>query len=178
MSGYEGRYQVNKYGEVLSIYQHHDRKRKKYHISKRYLKIQHGSSGHLFVVLHKDGKRKLCYIHILVAQAFLPNPRNVKSVYHKDGDITNNCVDNLEWCYLNEFRTPTECQIETARQLGHKTGGMYKKKICKLDSNNCVLAQYDSLVEACKINKLNIGHVSEVCSGKRTTAGGYYWKYI
>ena len=55
---------------------------------------------------------------------------------------------------------------------------MNKKKILKLDSDGNVIAQYDSLKDACEINNLNMGHVSEVCSGKRKTAGGYHWEYI
>ena len=54
--------------------------------------------GYLKVWLYKNGKRKMFYIHRLVAQAFLENPEAFPMVNHKDFDKTNNDVDNLEYC--------------------------------------------------------------------------------
>ena len=54
--------------------------------------------GYLKVWLYKNGKRKMFYIHRLVAQAFLENPDALPMVNHKDFDKTNNDVDNLEYC--------------------------------------------------------------------------------
>lgn len=39
-----------------------------------------------------------CYIHRLVAEAFIPNPTSFKEVNRKDRNKHNNKVDNLEWC--------------------------------------------------------------------------------
>jgi hypothetical protein len=35
------------------------------------------------------------YVHELVAEAYLPNPRKLPAVRHKDGNVRNNKVENL-----------------------------------------------------------------------------------
>lgn len=52
----------------------------------------------------EGNKPKLFYVHRLVAEHFIPNPDNLAEVNHKDFDITNNSVDNLEWCSLIDNR--------------------------------------------------------------------------
>lgn len=41
---------------------------------------------------------KKYFIHRLVAKLFIPNPDNLPIVNHKDKNVSNNNVENLEWC--------------------------------------------------------------------------------
>ena len=53
---------------------------------------------------HDGVKPKLYYVHRLVAEHFIPNPDNLPEVNHKNWDITNNHVSNLEWISLVDNR--------------------------------------------------------------------------
>ena len=62
------------------------------------------NSGYYFVLLTNHKNKKTCYIHRMVAEAFIPNPDNLPVVNHKDECKTNNLPDNLEWCTM-EYNT-------------------------------------------------------------------------
>lgn len=55
-------------------------------------------TGYLKVKLCENTIRKNERVHRLVALAFIDNPNKYSEVNHKDGDKTNNTVENLEWC--------------------------------------------------------------------------------
>lgn len=80
-------YFVSDQGEVYS---------KKRSTTKK-LKVFVINTGYLGVNLKNASKRKLCLIHRLVAQAFVPNPENKPCVNHLDGNKQNNNANNLEW---------------------------------------------------------------------------------
>lgn len=74
------------------------------------------------IALFKDGKHHYFYIHQLVARAYIPNPNGYKMINHKDGNKTNNTVENLEWCthkqnmehaYVNGFTTRGTSNTQT-----------------------------------------------------------------
>ena len=53
--------------------------------------------GYLTVTLYNHSKGKHFYIHRLVAEHFLNNPKNLLEVNHIDGNKQNNYYLNLEW---------------------------------------------------------------------------------
>lgn len=57
----------------------------------------HNQSGYCVVDLWDNKKSKQFALHVLVALAFIPNPDNLPSVNHKDGDKDNCEETNLEW---------------------------------------------------------------------------------
>ena len=82
--------------------------------------------GYLTVMLTiETGKQKRPYIHRLVAETFIPNPKNKRTINHKNGIKSDNRVKNLEWAtqsenvkhsydVLNRIRSGKPCKcIET-----------------------------------------------------------------
>jgi hypothetical protein len=68
----------------------------------RILKLQDTKDGYRYLWLHNhvDGGCRRADIHRIVAQAFIPNPKNLPEVNHKIPGYaarSNNRVDNLEW---------------------------------------------------------------------------------
>lgn len=65
-------------------------------------KLQLNSSGYLYLGVRVNGKFMNLRVHRIVAETFLPKIDGKEFVNHIDGDKTNNCVDNLEWCTASE----------------------------------------------------------------------------
>lgn len=76
--------------------------------------------------LTSNGERKTWKVHRLVAAAFIPNEDNKVEVNHKDGNKSNNCVDNLEW------NTPSENSIHAFRIGLRKNASEEKHGMAKL----------------------------------------------
>lgn len=62
----------------------------------RVLKPNKINKGYLQVALYRNGKRHTFLVHVLVAQAFIPNPLNLPQVNHlgENGDCR---ASQLEW---------------------------------------------------------------------------------
>ena len=101
IKGYEGYYQISNKGrlKVLGAYIKNLGNFANGYLKKVNIKeIAVDRNGYCITKLCRDGKCKPRKIHRLVAQAFLPNPKNLPQVNHIDGVKTNNNFLNLEWC--------------------------------------------------------------------------------
>ena len=99
IQGFEGLYQVSNLGNIKSL------PRIKYYVDGR---IRHNNEkvislthkdGYTEVRLHKpkDVKGRIYKVHILVAQAFVPNPENKPYIDHINTVRDDNRVENLRW---------------------------------------------------------------------------------
>lgn len=166
IEGYEGLYQVSNLGRVKSleknIWNGHSFRTKKEFIfvggkDKR---------GYLYVILSKNGVKKIFKLHRLVAFSFIPNLYNKQEVNHINGIKTDNRVENLEWCTHKE-------NIQHAC----KNGLRCYKKINQYDLQGNLIKSWKSITEAS--NTLNINYISilNCCKNKTKKSHNYIWKY-
>lgn len=99
IEGYEGLYEVSNLGNVRSVDRHvKDNKYLRLFKSVILKPTEHnGKQSYYYVSLRVKGKTNKNFVHRLVAQAFILNIDKKPQVNHKDGNVHNNCVENLEW---------------------------------------------------------------------------------
>ena len=143
--GYEGLYAVTSCGKVWS------------YRNKCFLKPYTTKKGYMRVKLCKDGEKKMCRIHRLVAEAYLPNPENLPQVDHIDNDKTHNYVNNLQWI--------------TNRDNCRKSNN---KPILQYDLDGELIREWEC---AADVGRKVKGNICDCLKGNRKTAYGYIWKY-
>lgn len=171
IDGYEGLYQVSNLGRVKSLNYNHTRKEK----ILKFGKISK-NRDYLQVNLCKNGKVKRHLVHILVAQAFIPNPKNLPQVNHKDEDKTNNCVDNLEWISRKENCNYGTRNLRISEKL---TNGICSKKIYQYSLDGTFISEWPSAHEIERQTSFASSSIYKVCNGKHKhkSAYGFVWRY-
>ena len=114
VKGFEGLYLVSSFGRVKRV-EHESRQR---NYGERIKKTGKDKDGYITVMLYKGRKQKLCKVHRLVAEAFIPNPTKLPMINHKDETRENNSVSNLEWCdstYNNNYGTRNQRLSKTKK---------------------------------------------------------------
>lgn len=61
-----------------------------------------GTHGYCVFKIWQNGKTRNLQLHRELAKAFVPNPKNLPCVNHKDGNKLNNSIENLEWCTYSQ----------------------------------------------------------------------------
>lgn len=136
------------------------------------LKPRKHTGGYMRVVLCKDKKHYDHYIHRLVAQAFISNPKNLPEVNHKDEDKSNNFVDNLEWCdriYQVNYGTFHERMVTTQRKTSK-----HSKPVKCVETGSVYISMHDAERETGILYTL----ICHALNGRQKTAGGYHWEYV
>ena len=126
------------------------------------------SHGYMVISLTKDGKKKDCKLHRLLAMTFIPNPSNFECVNHKDGNKLNNNLDNLEWCSkgYNNRHAREELHIDFSA-----------KPVCQTTLGGSVVAMWANYSLAAKSVGVSPVCIASCCEGLADSAGGYRWEH-
>lgn len=132
---------------------------------------QHIRNGYKAINLYSpDTKKKNTYnVHRLVSEAFIPTIDEKLFINHKDGNKTNNNIENLEWVSPKEN---SKHALEKKLQKGHP------KAVIQFSMNDLYIATFSSIIEASEKTGCNDRRISTVCKGKQKSTGGYKWKYL
>lgn len=175
IKGYEGLYQVSNMGRIKSLNYRNTGE-------KGLLNGKPNSGGYLIVGLSKNKKTKSFYIHKLVAENFLPNPKNLPEVNHIDENKENNTVYNLEWCdrkYNNNYGSRTErasVSLKGKKHKKHKKPKLKKQILC-IESGEIFDTSQD-VINIMFNGKGYSSHIRANICGQRKSAYGYHFKYI
>lgn len=122
------------------------------------------------IKINETGKFSNRYIHRLVAQYWIDNPKNKREVNHKDGNKLNNNVENLEWVTSSE------------NQKHRHSIGITKtsqRRVGKFTVDGVLIKAFNSIKEAADLDNNGIRvSIDNVLQGKRNTLKGYVWKYL
>ena len=158
IEGFEGLYLINDVGQVLSLRRN------------KILKPTLDRYGYEKIVLSKEGKSFYRTIHRLVAQAFIPNPHNFKTVNHINEVKTDNRAVNLEWLSIadnDNHGTRNERMANTKS----------KSPVEQILSDGTTV-KYKGVKDASRKTGINRNCISLCCKNIRKTAGGCRWRYI
>ena len=153
--GYEGLYQVSRYGNVKNIK------------TNKVLKIS-THKGYQVLGLRKEDKIIRYFVHRLVAIAFIPNPNNLPEVNHKDENKLNNCVDNLEFC--------THKHNSNCGTVQQRKGAARRRAVIQKSLDGEVIKTYKSAIQASVDTGIAYEYICACIKGEYRTMGGYIWE--
>lgn len=177
VKGFEGQYKVSNMGRVWSISRlvRIGGKTGSCQTKDIILKQSTDLKGYKKVCLNDNGKTRCKFVHRLVAEAFINNIEGKPQINHKDGDKTNNNVNNLEWC-TNGGNQKHAYRLGLNKVTGR--AGRPKIAVKQLTIKNEIVAMYCSLNEAGRMIGVCAVNIRKVLLGERKTAGGYKWEKV
>lgn len=156
---YEGLYQISDQGRVLGLK------------SKKILRPKISNSGYYEVSLSKNGATTTKIVHRLVALAFIPNPKELETVNHKDENKLNNHKENLEWMSSSENNA-----YGSRIHANFVKSQPNRKKCFQYDLKGNFIQEYPSQSEAAKQTGISLSGISGCMRGLYPSIKNFIFK--
>lgn len=125
--------------------------------------------GYIKIDVWIDGKRDKHYsLHRMVAEVFIPNPKNLPQINHLDGDKQNNSITNLEWCDGFENIKHRIEKLGVGMDQNHKSTKIPSKEIKILRWKKSINYPIN-IKETAKKWGLRVDYLRKIINGKQRT---------
>ncbi len=162
-------YDVSPSGEVKSLDREYVNSRgQKRTVKSHVLKTSQDRYGYEKVTLRCHGYDLNTTVGRLVAEKYIPNPKNLPQVNHKNENQLDNRVENLEWCtakYNSTYGTRTE-----------RSAISRSKPLIAMDYEHDE-EYFTSAGKAAETLSLKQGNISACLRGEQCQSGGYTFRY-
>ena len=169
--GYEGLYMISSEGRVKSIYYPLVYLKNKTAVILKCFK----NNGYPCATLLKNKRRTQKKIHRLIAEAFIPNPKNLPFINHKDENRNNSVLSNIEWCD-QKYNTNYGSAPERRRNGNIKSWENKCKLIKQYSLDGILLNTYRGKTEIENAG-FNYSHAYWCCRKRNKTSQGYIWRF-
>jgi hypothetical protein len=150
VKGYK-KYKISTYGNIKNKHN-------------KILSLTQDKRGYLKTGLRNGTDLKTCYIHTLMAKTFLGKKDDGTVVNHKDGNKSNNKLDNLEVITQSE-------NVQHAYDNGLCSK---QQKVIQVDYLGKIVREFPSIKKAAKLNNID-SHTLSYAVHNTTVTGGYKW---
>ena len=141
---FNGEYEVSNLGRVRSM-------KRYYGVVGRIMPQTIQRKGYYAVTFHMNNKAYCRKVHRLVIEAFTPNPDNLPTINHIDGNKLNNHVSNLEWC---TYQANMQHAVRTGLTHPHRWTDDERKQISERNKGQIVTPeQREKISQALKGRK-------------------------
>lgn len=151
---------------------------KDYGNNKFFHKAQWLNHGYWYCgITYPEGQRQR-RTHILVAEAYIPNPNNYPYVCHKDDNKENKHMDNLEWGTPSQNTKDAHDRFLLQNDKGWDDSQSIP--VCSFNLQGELLKKYGSVGEAYRDLNITKTTILNQCNHKVKTKPrcGYWFRYL
>ena len=136
------------------------------------------NNGYLYCgITYDDGQRQR-RVHILVAEAYLPNPNGYPVVMHKDNNKANPILSNLEWGTTS--KNTKDAFDDGLAKNAKSWDDSQSIAVCAFRLDGSFIDKYGSVSECSRILGPTKTAILNQCNHKVKTKPkcGYYFRYL